>query len=525
MKIALIGINSKYIHKNLAIYALYSYVRDLELDIDLLEFSINESLDKIFYKINRGKYDVICFTTYVWNKEIVLKLSENLKTINNNLKIVLGGPEISEAYLVYSFIDHLIIGEGEISFRKLLESKFELPKLLRNIDEYIDLNKQTFVYEGLLDQLENKIIYYEGSRGCPFRCTYCLSGTDNTLRLKSAEKILEEIESLVKNGVKQVKFIDRTFNADVTWAKSIVEGLFKLSDFNCNFHFEISLDKMNDILLNLLQDSPDKLFQLEIGIQTTNQDTLRAIKRTNDFVKIKERIEFLLSRGNLHLHTDLIAGLPYEDLDSFKKSFNEIYELKAQMLQVGFLKVIPNTVMYKDANIYGIEYRNYPPYEILRNNWLSSDDLLEIKYVEEAIDSFYNKKYFRQTFIYLIEITDNHFNMFRSMGKVLFNLENILSLNDKYEFLYKFIISYYPKVNNNTIFALLQLDWCLTNNNKRLPYFLRFEKSMDDFITLPIDVTFSGHDISLITQKSTKYKLNYNNKWSIFEYPEIEKIQ
>ena len=523
MKIAIIGINSKYIHKNLAIYALYSHVKDLEHDIDTLEFSINESLDKIFYKINREKYDVLCFATYVWNKEIILKLSENLKTINKHLKIVLGGPEISEDYIFYSFIDHLIVGEGEILFRELLESNFQKPKLLDKRGDYLDLNSQHFVYEGILEQLENKIIYYEGSRGCPFRCTYCLSGTDNALRLKSAEKILEEIGVLVKNGVKQVKFIDRTFNANVIWARSIIEGLFKLSDYKCNFHFEVSLDKMNDFLVNLLNTSPDKLFQLEIGIQTTNQDTLKAINRTNDFIKIKERIAFLLSRGNLHLHTDLIAGLPYEDLNSFKNSFNEIYELKAQMLQVGFLKVIPNTVMYKEALDYGIVYRNYPPYELLKNNWLSSDDLLQIKYVEEAVENFYNKKYFRQTFIYLMEITDNHFNMFKDLGKIIFNMENILSLNDKYEFLYKYILNYFPGIDKDIILAILQLDWCLTNNNKRMPYFLRIKKSIDDLVLLPIDFTFLGHDISLITKRPTKYKFNYSNKWSIFDYPEIEK--
>lgn len=524
MKIALIGINSKYIHKNLAIYSLYSYVKDMEVDIDLLEFSINESLDKIFYKINRVKYDVLCFATYVWNKEIVLKLAESLKIINSDLKIVLGGPEIGEIYLDYSYIDHLIIGEGEISFRKLLENKFDMPRLLKNAEDYIDLNEQPFVYENILQQLENKIIYYEGSRGCPFRCTYCLSGSDNTLRLKSADKILEEIEVLVKNGVKQVKFIDRTFNANINWSKKIVEGLILLQNYKCNFHFEVSLDKMNDSLVQLLHDSPDNLFQLEIGIQTTNRDTLKAINRSNDFIKIKERIEFLLSKGNLHLHTDLIAGLPYEDLDSFKKSFNEIYELKAQMLQVGFLKVIPNTVMYKEALNYGIEYRNYPPYEILKSNWLSSNDLLEIKYVEEAIDCFYNKKYFRQTFIYLISITDNHFSMFRDMGELLFNMENLMSLNDKYEFLYNYLINYFPKIDKVVVFSLLQLDWCLTNKNKRMPYFLRFEKNNADFFTLPIEISFTGHDISEVKLKSTNYRFNYDIVWSIYEYPLIEKF-
>jgi radical SAM superfamily enzyme YgiQ (UPF0313 family) len=329
---------------------------------------------------------------------------------------------------------------------------------------------------------------------------------------------------LVENGVKQVKFIDRTFNANVNWSRSIVEGLILLEHYKCNFHFEVSLDKMNDSLVKILHDSPSNLFQLEIGIQTTNAKTLESINRNNDFNKIKERIEFLLKNGNLHLHTDLIAGLPYEDLDSFKKSFNEIYQLKAQMLQVGFLKVIPNTVMYKDAINYGIKYRNFPPYEILENNWLSSDDLLEIKHVEEAVDSFYNKKYFRQTLIYLIGITNNHFSMFRDMGKLLFNMDNLMSLNDKYEFLYNYLIDYFPKIDKVVVYSLLQIDWCLTNKNKRMPYFLRFEKTLDDFFTLPIDISFSGHDISEVKIKSTKYRLNYDIVWSIYEYPLIEKF-
>ncbi|KAF0091420.1 MAG: adenosylcobamide-dependent radical SAM protein [Fusobacteria bacterium] len=523
MKIGIIGINSKYIHKNLAIYALYSYVKDLAIDIDLLEFSINESIDKVFHKINRGKYDALCFATYVWNKETILKLAENFKTINSNIKIVLGGPEICDSYEKYPFIDHLIIGEGEIAFRKLLENKFSMPKLLVREMDFIDLNDQPFVYEDILDQLENKIVYYEGSRGCPFHCTYCLSGSDNTLRLKSSEKILTEIKILVENGVKQVKFIDRTFNANVNWSKAIVEGLFLLEKYKCNFHFEVSLDKMNDSLVQILHESPDKLFQLEIGIQTTNADTLKAINRNNDFSKIKERIKLLLSKGNLHLHTDLIAGLPYEDLESFKRSFNEIYMLKAQMLQVGFLKVIPNTTMYKEAANYGIKYRNYPPYEILKNSWLSSEDLLEIKYVEEAVDSFYNKKYFRQTFVYLMSIVDDHFSLFRNMGELLFNMENLMSLNDKYEFLYNYLINSIPNLDRIVVFALLQLDWYLTNKMKRLPYFLRFEKSLNNVITLPIEISFIGHDISVIKMKPTNYKFNYDDLWSIFDYPSIDK--
>ncbi len=525
MKIAIVGINSKYIHKNLAIYSLYSYVKNLDYDFDLLEFSINESIDIIFHKLHRGNYDAVCFATYVWNKEIILRLSENLKTVTEKIKIVLGGPEINSKYLDYDFIDHLIIGEGEIAFKKLLEMNFLCKKLIPRGKEYFNLDEQTFVYEEILDELKNKIIYYEGSRGCPFHCSYCLSGSDNNLRLKSVKKILDEISILVAAGVKQIKFVDRTFNSSVEWSKSIVTGLLKYGKQGCNFHFEVSIDKMNDSLVEIIHNSPNNLFQLEIGIQTTNSETLKAINRNNDFTKIKERVNYLLSKGNLHIHTDLIAGLPYENLKSFKKSFNDIYLLKAQMLQVGFLKVIPNTKMLDDAEKYGIKFRNYPPYEILENEWLKCKDLLEIKYVEEGIDKFYNKKHFRQTFMYLINIINDNFKFYRNLGELLFNMENLMSLNDKFEFLYNYILSYDPKIEESIVRALLQLDWLLTNRNKRLPYFLRFKKGHKEYISLPIEIKFSGHDISELKVKTTKYKVDYENVWGLYDYPTISIIK
>lgn len=524
MRVALVGINSKYIHKNLAVYSLYSYVRDILPDLHVLEFSVNESSDKMYQKINQGEYDVVCFATYVWNKEVVLRLAGDIKTVRPDVRIVLGGPEISRAYERYESIDYLVIGEGEIPFRQLIQDEFKRPGKIYISDEYIDLNKQQFVYEGILDQLENKIVYYEGSRGCPFHCSYCLSGSDNVLRLKSAEKIIDEITILVKQGVKQIKFIDRTFNANVGWAMSIVKSLLNLEEYGCNFHFEVSLDKMNDGLVEILHHSPDKLFQLEIGIQTTNKETLAAIRRTNDLDKIRNRIELLLEKGNIHLHTDLIAGLPYEDLKSFKESFNEIYLLKAQMLQVGFLKVIPNTIMYGEAETFGIRYRNYPPYEILENKWLKSCDLLLIKHVEESVDNFYNKKYFRQTFIYLMREVADSFDFHAYLGEKLYNNDNLMSLNDKYEFLYENIIAFDNSLDSTVIHSLLQLDWLLTSKNKRMPFFLRAQRDGESIVTLPLDVEFKGHDIMKIEKKETKYRLDYKNTWSIFDYPLIVKI-
>ena len=535
MKIALIGINSKYIHKNLAIQSLHAYVKDLDHEFILREFAVNEPLDKIFHKLNRDRFDVLAFSTYLWNRDYVLKLAELIKMLHPEVKIILGGPEISRVYEAYPFIDHLVLGEGELSFRDLLLSGFDSPRVLEWKEGPLDLDSLPFVYADCLEGLTNKIIYYEGSRGCPFRCSYCLSGSDNALRLKSVGRILEEVGILVDSGVRQVKFIDRTFNANPAWAREIILGLREMAPSGCNFHFEVSVDKMDPGIMELLHDSPDGLFQLEIGIQTCNEETLKAIARRNDFGRIEAGTAYLMERGNLHLHTDLIAGLPFEDLDSFRDSFNRVYPLKAQMLQVGFLKVIPNTRMYGEAEGYGIRYRNYPPYEVVETAWLSADDLLQVKYVEEAVDGYYNKKQYRQTFSWLMDRMEDHFSFFLKLGRALFDLDNPLSLWDKFQFLHDFVLEEgAARGAEGEFLGMLRLDWYLNSRDRRAPLFLRGERELKGdprfrgrdaafykLVELPFSLTLEGIDCKITERGDVLYLFDYREARTVYRYPGI----
>ena len=539
MKIGLIGINSKFIHKNLAIYSIYSFIKGelKDIEVKVMEFSINEPMDKIFYSLNREKFDILAFNVYLWNKDLVLNLIDSLKKINLNLKAVAGGPEISEDYLRYESIDYLIVGEGEATFKKLLESSFNLKeRFFKNEGESIDLNKLPFVYEDFLPELKNKIIYYEGSRGCPFKCSYCLSGMDNQLRLKKPKKIFSEIKALVENGAKQIKFIDRTFNANVNWSLEIIEYLQSLKDHSCNFHFEVSVDKMDEKLIAALKNSPDKLFQLEVGIQTTNEETLKAIRRGNNLSKIREGCRSFIEGGNIHIHTDLIAGLPFEGYESFKKSFNEVFYLKSHMLKVGFLKVIPNTKMFAEADIYNIKYQSSPPYEVIATDWITSGELLNIKYVEEAIEIFYNTSYFRQTFNYLEECIKNYFNFFLFLGKKLYFKNDLLSLSGKYDFLYANILEYLNYDADENLKGALKLDWYLNLKDKKKPKIFSDEDQVDIIryvdkkagfnsykaVDLPFLIELKGVDYKFIKNNEiNRYLFDYSVKKTIYDYPQL----
>lgn len=543
MKVLLVGINTRYIHKNLAIDTLYHYSKDkYNHELTTFESSIHEPVDKLLQKIAETKSQVICFSTYIWNKEIILKLSESLKRINPEVKLILGGPEISKDYLCYDFIDHLLLGEGELIFDEFLKNNCTGERLIENRGTYLDLDDLPFPYD--LAGLKNKIVYYEGSRGCPFRCSYCLSGTDNVLRLKKPEKIFLEIEMLLKAGVKQVKFVDRTFNAQPRWALEVAKGLSQFSYFGCNFHFEVSIDKISDELLDFFKTAPVGLFQLEVGIQSINEKTLEAVGRKNNFEKIKENAKALIEIGHMHIHTDIIAGLPREDIVSFEKSFNAVFPLYGHMFQVGFLKVIPNTKLKREADQFGIVYRSYPPYEVLETAVLSSDDLFEIKYVEEGVDAFYNSAYFRQTFLYLKDKVANFYQFFKTLGKTYFHKEDQLGTEGKYAFLLSFILASDTKIEAEALKWILTLDWQLNNRHKKIPAFLEdssiqlkpllehkavfvkfnFNKERLKWlkvIKLPFEYEFIGTDGIIKNSGSQYYLLDYEKRRTIFDYPEM----
>lgn len=537
MKIALIGINSRYSHKNLAILSLYSAVRDLAGDprygspeFQLLECSINEPPDHVLRKIMAMKAEILSFSVYVWNKEMVLKLARDIKALDPGVIILAGGPEIHAGYLVEEAFDFLILGEGEGTFRKLLEAGFQGERLQLFSGRYADLDALPFAYEDVLDRLAHRIVYYEGSRGCPFRCSYCLSGEDNRLRLKQPQNILRDMEVLCRHGVKQVKFIDRTFNARPQWALAIIKGLKDLASYGCNFHFEVSLDKMAPEILEEILDSPTGLFQLEIGIQSCNEDTLAAIRRKNDFPAIKRGVQALLEKGNVHLHTDLIAGLPYEGLESFKKGFAAIYDLEAQMLQVGFLKVIPNTALWQDAQRLGIRYRDYPPYEVLATPWMKGAELLVIKEVEEGVEGFYNKGHFRQTLHVLHKAIRDPFNFYRKLGAALLDREDPPSLQEKAAMLLEALDG---MAALKILQGLLALDWMLRNKGKAIPSFLGEglleevripgQKTTGRVLVLPFALRWQGHDAVIEENRGSRsYLLDYTDVWSPYRYPRLK---
>ncbi|AMP20511.1 hypothetical protein AZF37_04410 [endosymbiont 'TC1' of Trimyema compressum] len=547
MKVLLVGINTRYIHKNLAIDTLFNYSQGkYNHELRRLESSIHEPIDKLFQKIVEVKSQVICFSTYIWNKEIILKLAESIKRILPNTAIVLGGPEISKDYLSYEYIDHLLVGEGELIFDEFLKNNCTGLQLIENKDIYIDLDKLPFPYE--LDCLEHKIVYYEGSRGCPFKCSYCLSGEDNVLRLKSPKHIKEEIKALLDAGVNQVKFVDRTFNAHPKWALEVAKTLLQFADYKCNFHFEVSIDKVSSELIDFFQLAPVGLFQLEVGIQSTNYKTLEAVGRLNNFNKIKEHCKDLIKEGNIHVHTDIIAGLPLEDLQSFQQSFNNVYQIYGHIFQVGFLKVIPNTRLKREGDKWGIVYRSYPPYEVLETADLSVSDLFKIKYVEEGVDVFYNTAYFRQTFLYLKNKIDNFFIFFEKLGELYFHREDQLGIEEKFEFLMKFIKNNCANIDTHELLSIMTIDWHLNHRHKKEPLFLldaqlqmkpllaykdeiqKYGISKDrlkwlKIIKLPFEYVIIGTDGVIGRKENTFYLLDYEKKQTIYGYPEMNLIE
>jgi len=385
MKALLTTLNSKYIHSALSIRYLKEFCKDIA-DISLMEFTINQNIDYIAGEIYKRKPDIIGFSTYIWNLEHTLRVCEILKLVNPNIKIILGGPEVSfdseDIMKENWFIDFIISGEGEIPFRELLLSIFDGDRdfssvkgltyregeeiiknppgsLLKNLDmipsPYVEIDKS----------LEKKIVYYESSRGCPFNCQFCLSSTIKGVRYFSLERVKEDLQRLMDMKVKQVKFVDRTFNANKKYAMEIMEFIMDKDPEDMNFHFEVTAHLIDEDMLQLIKKAKPGLFQFEIGVQSTNERTIEAIGRTTNFGKLKEICKEIKSYKNIHQHLDLIAGLPYEGYESFKKSFNDVYEIKPEKIQLGFLKLLKGSGLRKEKEKYGFKFLDIPPYEVL----------------------------------------------------------------------------------------------------------------------------------------------------------------
>ncbi|MGO0881371.1 B12-binding domain-containing radical SAM protein [Clostridioides difficile] len=504
MKILLTTLNSKFIHTNLAIRYLKEFVRDL-IEVDMKEYTINNDLDYILKDIYKNEYDIILFSTYIWNIGDIVKLCDNLKKIRPNTKIALGGPEVSydsyEAMKKYDFVDYILYGEGELIFRDLvlyLNGKKEIKdvdglvyrqeseiivnkpmELLQNLDEipspYEHLNPKEY---------ENRIVYYESSRGCPFNCQYCLSSTIPGLRYFSLDRIKRDLKALIDARVSQIKFIDRTFNANKKVAMEIMDFLMKNDNGYTTYHFEVTAYLIDDKMLEFLADCKEGLFQFEIGVQSTNEKTLDAVGRRDDFKKLSHVVQTVASYRNIHQHLDLIAGLPYEDYESFENSFNDVFNLGIEHLQLGFLKMIKGTGMRKVADEHGFKYKDYAPYEFLYNNYISYEETLKLKDIEDILERYYNSKNFVLSMRYIIGrfYKQSPFKFFEAFAKY-FDENGYFDLAQGKNQLYRILLDFYNEkinIDNDVFNDILKYDYISLGKTSNIPQFFN-KLDVDDF--------------------------------------------
>ena len=430
MKILLVAINAKYIHSNLAVYYLKACApKEQQEYMEIAEYTINNSKEEILKDIYKRQPDVIAVSCYIWNITMVRELVPELSKVIPKAQIWLGGPEV--AYDAENVIESLPQIKGVVTGESLMRDGSELgileskglvfrqgneivmsePQPLLNMDDI------PFIYQDLnLKEFENRIIYYESSRGCPFSCSYCLSSIEKQVRFRSISLVEKELQFFLDHKVPQVKFVDRTFNCSHQHAMAIWNYIKEHDNGVTNFHFEIAADILNEEELELLNTLRPGLVQLEIGVQSTNPETIKEIRRTMDFDKLSQIVNRIKKGNNIHEHLDLIAGLPYEDYQSFIRSFNQVMSLKPEQLQLGFLKVLKGSFMYEQKEEYGLVYTSLPPYEVLFTKWLSFDDVLKLKEVEEMVETFYNSNQFRNSLNLLEKYFDSYFTMYKSLA-------------------------------------------------------------------------------------------------------------
>ena len=494
MNIILTAINAKYIHSNLAVYSLKAFVPRYEEEISIREYTINQPLDDILMDLYEAGPDVVCFSCYLWNIQYVEQIITELPKILPHTEIWLGGPEVSydaPAMLGrYPMVSGIMCGEGEETFRELAEYFHEEGKELHGIRGIVfrdwdgtvvrnesrpamDLSSIPFVYEKL-ENFRNRIIYYESSRGCPFSCSYCLSSVDKCLRFRDIGLVKKELQFFIDHEVPQVKFVDRTFNCRHDHAMAVWEYIRENDRGKTNFHFEIAADLLNEEELRLINSMRPGLIQLEIGVQSVNPRTIREICRRMDLDKVRSNTARIREAGNVHQHLDLIAGLPHENIESFERSFNEVYGMRPEQLQLGFLKVLKGSLMHEKAEEYGILYQDRAPYEVLSTRWLSYGEIIRLKKVEEMVEVYYNSAQFTNTLRRLEGHFPSAFAMYEALG-AYYEKNGLYGMNHsriaRYEILYRFLCGSGVK-NPEEYRQWLTLDLYLRDNVKNRPAFL-----------------------------------------------------
>ena len=461
MKILLTTLNSQYVHSNPALKYLYTVTADALADIDIREFTINNEPNYIYGELVRANYDMVCFSCYIWNIEQIKAIASDLKKARPEIKICLGGPEVSFDAHIFAientWVDFILCGEGEYPFYRFVQVLNEpskpfnqVPGLVYREDgkiyvnpvmEPMDFDYIPFLYS-IIECEEDKVVYYESARGCPFKCGYCLSSIDKKIRSLSIDRVKADLGYFIYKKVKQVKFIDRTFNYDEKRAYEIFRYIIENDNGKTNFHFEICADLMTDRLLRLLSRARKGLFDFEIGIQSTNPETLMAVNRKENVYPILYNVEKLIELENIHIHVDLIAGLPYETYEIFERSFNKVYALGADAFQMGFLKVLKGTPLSDMQEQFGIVARDKAPYEIISNDWLTSVELARLKTIEKMLDIYYNRGGFRNTTVFLMAKLDkNPFKLYEAIADFYYG-EGYQHKNRKKEEQYRILLKF-----------------------------------------------------------------------------------
>lgn len=495
-KALLCAVNAKFIHSGLAVKYLKKYCQNQFVNIDTAEFSINDSIGNILKKLYCSEASIYAFSCYIWNISLVGQLCSSLRKAKPEAIIILGGPEVSydpvEMLKSNHAVDYIITGEGEATLLELLHCITDIegdPSAVMGIayrrGEAVittpprplieELDTIPFPYDKL-DSYNNKILYYETSRGCPFNCQYCLSSTTHGVRYFSMERIKRDIKCFVDAGVKQVKLVDRTFNCDTRRSVEIMKYIIELGS-DTNFHFEIAADLIDESFLETVERAPIGMFQFEIGVQSTNPETLSEIRRKMDFSKISRNVARLLSFGNCHIHLDLIAGLPHEGLKSFERSFNDVYALRPDMLQLGFLKLLKGSGIRERCSDYDMVYHAFPPYEVISTNWLSFAELLELKDIEHVLEQYHNSGRFRHTLAFLFDTLGiEPYELFRRMAcfwNTMGLFESSKGVSDIYIIMKQFTVHEFSDSMSSekldTLNEYLKLDWLLYSRNGSMP--------------------------------------------------------
>lgn len=531
MKIILAALNAKYIHSNLAVYDLEAYAKEqqkkrsatqqkgreraVQAELVVKEYTINHNLDLILQSLYQEKAKVAAFSCYIWNIQEVLMIARELYKVAPGIRIWLGGPEVSydsqKLLAKHPYIEGIMQGEGEVTFYRLVEIWEEAEFALENpagtgfdIDAHyretlgityrgrqgaiqqnlpgplMDLNDLPFVYKDL-SQFENKILYYETSRGCPFSCSYCLSSIDKQVRFRDFSLVQKELDFFLGHKVSQVKFIDRTFNCKKEHALKIWNYIMEHDNGITNFHFEIAADLIGEEELAVFRKMRPGLIQLEIGLQSANIATIKEIHRVMDVDKVKNTLLAIHGFQNIHQHLDLIAGLPYEDFTTFKKSFNAAYEMKPDQLQLGFLKVLKGSYMEEQVKNYELQYKDFQPYEVLSTKWITYDEILALKRVEEMVEVYYNSDQFEHVLPYLISFFQSPYAFYEALGNY-YEEHDLAGIGFRRESRYGTLRAFSVlSLNDREMFSvevfdsLLTFDYYLRENAKSRPAWAKTE--------------------------------------------------